>query len=92
MKSFIKKKIPIYLNINDNLELKIFEDCFKNFFSINLNNEVEILKKVEIDSVYENINKLVQFGWKQEAVPVVHEKKSFISRLFERFFKYFCYF
>ena len=87
MKSFIKKKIPIYLNINDNLELKIFEDCFKNFFSINLNNEVEILKKVEIDSVYENINKLVQFGWKQEAVPVVHEKKSFISRLFERFFK-----
>ena len=65
----------------------MFSKTVLDTFSINLNNEFTFLKKVEIDSVYENINKLVQFGWKQEAVPVVHEKKSFISRLFERFFK-----
>ena len=61
MKSFIKKKIPIYLNINDNLELKIFEDCFKNFFSINLNNEVEILK-VEIDMFMKILINLFNLG------------------------------
>jgi len=36
--------------------------------------------------MYNYINTLVQFGWKSEAVPVLQEKKSIITRIFDLFF------
>ena len=48
-------------------------------------NTLENLDNLNINDIYENAFKLVQFGWKQEAVPVVHEK----SQLFQDSLNFF---
>ena len=45
------------------------------------------LKKDEIEDLYDNAFKIVQYGWKKEAVPFIHEKKSLIARFFDLIFK-----
>ena len=32
------------------------------------------------------VNELVHFGWKKEAIPIIHSKKSLIARFFEEIF------
>ena len=46
-----------------------------------------MLENLNIESLYESANKLVQYGWKKEAVPIVQENKSIISRFFNLLFK-----
>ena len=41
---------------------------------------------MNIDEMYYGLFKLVQYGWKREAVPVIHEKKSLIARFFDLLF------
>ena len=36
--------------------------------------------------MFYNAYEIVQFGWKKEAVPIVHEKKSLIARFFNWLF------
>ena len=45
-----------------------------------------MLENLNIESLYESANKLVQYGWKKEAVPIIHQKKSLIGRFFDLFF------
>ena len=78
--------MPIFINFDNNSVIGL-EDLFKKFFSGRDKYNLKILDNLNINDIYENAFKLVQFGWKQEAVPVVHEKKSIISRFFELFFK-----
>ncbi len=86
VKSFLRDKMPIFINFDNNSVIGL-EDLFKKFFSGRDKYNLKILDNLNINDIYENAFKLVQFGWKQEAVPVVHEKKSIISRFFELFFK-----
>ena len=55
-------------------------------FSNKKNFELSFLKKYKIEELYKCANSLVQYGWKKEAIPVVHEKKSIITRIFNLFF------
>ena len=48
--------------------------------------KVNFLKDADPESFLENAYKIVQYGWKREAVPFTHEKKSIISRLFDLIF------
>ena len=84
--TLIKKKIPIILEIRkksyfrclDNIYEKAFskKNYFKFYFSENLNKE----------NFFKNASKIVQYGWKKEAIPIVLEKKSIISRIFDLLF------
>ena len=38
------------------------------------------------------VNKLVHFGWKKEAIPIAHSKKSLIARFFEAILINYCFF
>ena len=46
----------------------------------------EVINNYDQDQVYENALNIVQYGWKKEALPLVHEKKSLIRRFFDLFF------
>ena len=84
--TLIKKKIPIILEVRkksyfrclDNIYEKAFSknNYFKFYFSENLNKE----------NFFKNASKIVQYGWKKEAIPIVLEKKSIISRIFDLLF------
>ena len=85
-KSFLKKKISIFLKINDSLILRKFTNSFKLFFSKKDNCFLNIIANDEIKNFYTNANDIVQFGWKKEAVPIILEKRSILARLFNFLF------
>ena len=84
--SFLKKKSMIYLNINDYENLKCFENYFKDSFSRDSHFNLKFTKNLDFKEIYDAANLIVQYGWKKEAVPIVQEKKSIISRIFGKIF------
>ena len=90
--NFLKKKSPLYLNISDQAHLINFKNYFLEYFSEEKKVEVNFLENNEIINIYQNAMKLVQFGWKKEAVPIIHEKKSLVSRFFDFFLNNICNF
>ena len=84
--SFLKKNLTIFLKVNDNT-LKCFDKNFKSIFMGNFDFELKIIENEFFEELYSNAHALVQYGWKKESVPVIHEKKSTISRIFNLFFK-----
>ena len=49
-------------------------------------NELKYLENFSTEVAVNNLNKIVQFGWKKEAIPIANVKKSIISRFFETLF------
>ena len=49
--------------------------------------DLKLISSHTNETLFKNINEIVQFGWKKEAVPVVHEKRSMITKIFDIFFK-----
>ncbi len=83
---FLDYQFPIFLKIKDVTNLKCFEEHYKLFFSYRNNYELHFKEDITIDRIYHGLFKLVQYGWKREAVPVIHEKKSLIARFFDLLF------
>ena len=48
---------------------------------------LEFLSENDKENIFKNAYNLVQYGWKKEAVPIVQEKKSLITRFFDKIFK-----
>ena len=87
LKSFIKKKIILFLKVHDQLNLKCFKEDLYFAYSNNSEFEIRFIQDCPLEEFYLNVNKLVQFGWKKEAVPIINEKKSFITKIFNIVFK-----
>ena len=84
--SFLNKEKTLYLMMNDKKNFKCFEESYKLLFSKNQSHNVCFKENIEIESFYDNVNRLVHFGWKKEAVPVIQNQKSLIERLFDTLF------
>ena len=84
--SFLNKKIPIFLKLNINSKFNFFKNNYKLHFSNKNNYKVNLIEKDFSKKIFENANSIVQYGWKREAVPIVNEKKSIISRFFNFIF------
>ena len=85
--NFVKKDLPIFLQVNDKQNLDLFSLNYKLFFSKKGLFNLKIYEDINAENFYINANKIVQYGWSKEAVPIVQEQKSKISRLFNLFFK-----
>ena len=48
--------------------------------------KVEILEGSSSEKLIKTADKIVQFGWKTEAIPMTSPKKSLISKFFEAIF------
>tara|TARA_B100001248_G_scaffold155549_1_gene117101 strand:- start:12575 stop:13771 length:1197 start_codon:yes stop_codon:yes gene_type:complete len=87
VKNFIKKNISIFLQIDNVRSFHNFKARYKIAFS-NLNsNNVKFIEENSHNNFYKNAFNIVHFGWSKEALPVIQEKKSIISRLFDLIFK-----
>jgi cell division protein FtsA len=80
-----KQKV-FFININNKQHL----ECFKNsYISIFLKNSLptpKLIENIVAKDFIKNVHNLVSFGWKREAIPVTHEKKTSIARLFDVLF------
>ncbi len=83
---FIKKKIPLFLKINDEIIAKSFLESFKLFFSEKNKYQLKFLGPQDYSRLYNDALKIVHYGWKKEAVPIIVQKKSIIERFFNLFF------
>ena len=87
VKNFIKKNISIFLQIDNVRSFHNFKARYKIAFS-NLNsNNVKFIEENSHNNFYKNAFNIVHFGWSKEALPVIQEKKSIISRFFDLIFK-----
>ena len=84
--SFLKDNLSIFLKINDQSNLKCFYECFKKNFSKKDQFIIKFTSDLSLSEIYNSAIRIVQYGWKKEAVPIVQEKKSIISRLFDKIF------
>lgn len=84
--SFLKKKAPIFLIVDDKEQIKILQKMFLSTFSKENTFETKLIPNVILEKYVNNVNILDQFGWKSEAVPIVQKKKSIIARFFNFFF------
>ena len=84
--TFLKNKIPLYINIHDKTHLNCFKNNYNLFFSNKDNLNVIFIENFDTQKFFETGLNLVQYGWKKEAIPIVQEKKSLITRFFNLIF------
>ena len=85
-KYYIKATKVIFLEIDQELNIKSLKDICKIVFSINGNFKVNFLNETSFSNFSKTVNKLVHFGWKKEAIPITQFKKSIIARFFDAIF------
>ena len=84
--NFIKKKEVIFFKMKDQSNFNSFEDSYNYFFSNKSNFTIKLMNNIKINEIINNSNKIVHFGWKKEAVPIIQAKKSLIARFFNTLF------
>ena len=77
LQKLIKINTPIFLDINvkNEVYLKILKESFNKFFSENGKFEIKNIDQISNEEILSNAHKIVHFGWKKEAVPIVKAKK-----------------
>ena len=81
-----KIKLPIFINIREKFNISCFKKNYISAFSKNSGSVVKLLDDTDEVKLCETALKIVQYGWKKEAIPVVQEKKSMIARIFHKIF------
>ena len=76
----------VFFEIDPKLQLKNLEETFKSIFSMYRNYDLIIIDILTSESLINTANKLVHFGWKNEAIPILQFKKSKIARFFDTIF------
>ncbi len=84
-RSLNKVKV-IFLEIYDKKHLNCFKEAYEHCFALNNKFEIIFFDKPDDEKALEMANKIVQFGWKKEAIPVSKPRKSLISRIFQELF------
>ena len=85
--SLLKKDINVFLNFEDSIKINFFQKILMEYFLKKNELNFIITKKPSTEDLAIKAVQLVQFGWKKEALPIVNEKKTIISRIFGLFFK-----
>ena len=83
--NFLETHKTIFLKINDHLVTKCFQDDLKFNFSKKNNFNYNLINEETFANLFESASNIVQYGWNKEAVPIVHQKKSIIAKIFELF-------
>lgn len=73
------------LEKNDS-NFKYFNEIFKNTFSKNKIFNLNFTSDLSSEKFLNLANKIVHFGWKKEAIPVLIEQKTLIRRFFDLIF------
>ncbi len=75
----------IFLEIDDKLQLKCIKEIYKKNFLIKKFYNIDFVNFSD-ESILNTANKLVHYGWKNEAIPISQSKKTRIERFFEAIF------
>ena len=74
------------MKINDKTILKCFKSLYNNAFSDKDSLHLKFVENFSQEGMYDSAIKLVHYGWKKEAVPIIRERKTILARLFNLIF------
>ncbi len=83
LKSFVKKKLTIFIEVCDQPNFKSFRNCYEKSFAKFNNIELKFIENFQNNDFNDIVNTIVQYGWKNEAIPIISKKKSLFARLFD---------
>ena len=69
-----KIKLPIFINFREKFNISCFKKNYISAFSKNSGSLVKLLDNTDEVKLCETALKIVQYGWKKEAIPFVQEK------------------
>ena len=72
--------------IEDELILNNFSNSFRFFFSKHSNIDTNLISDLQTEESIINAANLSAYGWKKEAIPIIHTKNSIITRIFNSIF------
>ena len=84
--SFNRYSKVVFIKINDQSHFKCFKNIYSFIFKKYNKLTVNFSKNISTEDLMDNVNKIVHFGWKKEAVPIIHPKKSLIAKFFDKLF------
>ena len=84
--SFQQKDRTVFLNINNKQNFECFKEIYNSVFSKNDHFKLNFIGNIGIEETIDGASKLVNFGWKKEAIPVIHAEKSIIAKFFDMLF------
>ena len=85
-KNYDKIDKNIFIEIDHNLPLQCLKEIFESTFSFDSKINVSCTGSLPSDEMLKAANRLVHFGWKKEAIPISHYKKSLIAKFFDAIF------
>ena len=76
----------VFIESDDNTQLQCLKDVYQKAFSVDATTNIKFLNNFLNDDLLTTADRLVQFGWEKEAIPITDEKKSLIARFFDAIF------
>ena len=86
LKNYRKQKMFVFYEIDEKIKSKSIKDLFKNSFENRDKMALKILDNCTNESLLKTANRIVHFGWKKEAIPTTHTKKTILARFFDLLF------
>ena len=80
--TYLKENKVVFLTISDQSHFNFFKNTYKFFFSYKNSLKVNFMDNITTENLIDHVNNIVHFGWKKEAIPVTHAKKSLIAKFF----------
>ena len=84
--NYNKMSKNIFFEIDDRVTNNFLEKIFKMEISNKNSFKVNIIKNTSYDRMLQTAYEIVHFGWKKEAIPIIHPKISLTKRFFEAIF------
>jgi cell division protein FtsA len=84
--NYNKMSKNIFFEIDDRVTSYFLEKIFKMEISNKDSFKVNIIKNTSYDCMLQTAYEIVHFGWKKEAIPIIHPKISLTKRFFEAIF------
>ncbi len=81
-----KENNLIYFLIEDPNIKNNFNNNFNYHFSKKIPSQSSLINSFDLDTLFIKAANISIFGWKKEAIPIIHTKKSFITRIFKSIF------
>ena len=81
-----KENNLIYFLIEDQNIKNNFDNNFNYHFSKKIPSQSSLINSFDLDTLFIKAANISIFGWKKEAIPIIHTKKSFITRIFKSLF------
>ena len=76
----------VFFEMDNKIQIYSLKEFIQNNFLKRKDMDIKFLENAHDEGFFNTASEIVHFGWKKEAIPVTHFKKSIIARFFDAIF------